>query len=97
MSRLLRRPETTEDWHRLARQLIRMHMTLLGWRFADLVRALAEIGVEEDEALLRNRIGLGRFRASLFLQCLMAMGVDELRLPLIVDPANLDPHEDPRP
>lgn len=66
-------------------------MTLLGWRFADLVHALADIGVKEDEVLLRNRIGHGRFRASLFLQCLMAMGVDELKLPLIVDLVDRDP------
>ena len=90
MSRLLQRPETPDDWQRLARQLIRMHMTLLGWRFADLARALTKIGVEEDEVLLRNRIGLGRFRATLFIQCLMAMGVDDLRLPLIVRPTSRD-------
>jgi hypothetical protein len=77
-----------------------MHMTLLGWRYADLARALVEIGVEEDEALLRNRIGLGRFRATLFLQCMMAMGVDELRLPLIIgeaEPDRGDPGEPDRP
>lgn len=93
MSRLRGRPESAEDWQRLARQLIRMHMTMLGWRFEDLARALAGIGVEEDFVLLRNRIGLGRFRASLFLQCMMAMGVDEIRLPLIVDPVDRLPDD----
>lgn len=81
MLRLLRTPGNEEEWIAFTRQLLRAHMTLAGFRFADLSRALARIGVDESEVNLRNRIGRGRFSAVLMLQCLRAMDVDHLMLP----------------
>ena len=82
MPTLLRTPVNDEEWHEFARRLVRAHMTLRGWRFAELSRALAAIGIEHGEVALRNRIGHARFSAALFLQCMRALEVEELMLPV---------------
>jgi len=49
-------------------------------KYPDLVRALGEIGVQDSERNLSNKIGRGTFSAAFFLQCLAAMEVKNLRL-----------------
>lgn len=82
MQKLLRTPGNEAEWHQLTSHLLKAHMTILGMRYSDLVDALARIGVTEDEVNLRNRIPRGRFSATLLLQCLRAMGVEQLMLPV---------------
>lgn len=82
MQKLLRTPNDEEGWFELARQLIRTHMTLRQYRFEDLRQALARLGIDEPEVNLRNRIGRGHFSAAFMLQCLRAMEIGELVLPI---------------
>jgi len=53
----------------LKSELKRRNMT-----YADLVLKLADHGVVENEANLRNKISRGSFTAAFFVQCLIAIG-----------------------
>lgn len=50
--------------------------------YAGLVEKLAAIGVDEKEANVRNKLSRGKFTAAFLLQCLEAIGVNELRVQL---------------
>lgn len=51
-----------------------------GHTYASLTAKLNEMGIEEKEANVRNKIGRGKFSAAFLMQCLEAIGVRELRL-----------------
>jgi hypothetical protein len=48
--------------------------------YAQLVEKLAEIGVDENERNLRNKVSRGKFTAGFLLQCLVALGAHTLHL-----------------
>ncbi len=48
--------------------------------YADLVTALAQNGVKESEANLRNKVSRGSFTAAFLFECMNAMGVKTLHL-----------------
>jgi hypothetical protein len=54
-----------------------------GMSYADLIRALSEIGVKETEVNLRGKMSRGTFGANFFVQCLSAMGVATLEIDLL--------------
>lgn len=68
------------DWNAKAANLLKSELKRHGVKYADLVEKLAEIGVEEKEVNVRNKLSRGAFTAAYFLQCLEAIGVKELRL-----------------
>ena len=72
-------PERT-DWEAKARGIIRGEMARQGVTYAQLVERLAEIGVKGDERNLRNKVSRGKFTASFLLQCLAALGTNEIRI-----------------
>jgi hypothetical protein len=51
-----------------------------GVTYAGLVEKLAEIGVEEKEANIKNKLSRGKFSAVFLLQCLNAIDTTTLRL-----------------
>jgi hypothetical protein len=51
-----------------------------GVTYAQLVERLAEIGVNEKEVNVRNKLSRGEFTAAYLLQCLNAIEADVLRL-----------------
>lgn len=51
-----------------------------GVTYAQLVERLAEMGVDEKEVNVRNKLARGKFSASFMVQCLEAIGIGELRL-----------------
>jgi hypothetical protein len=59
----------------LKAELKRHHLS-----YRDLAAKLAEIGVEDTERNVTNKINRGTFTAAFFLQCLSAMGCKMLRL-----------------
>jgi hypothetical protein len=69
-----------EDWGDQAGAILRSEMAKRRMKYPDLVRALAAIGVQDNERNLSNKIGRGTFSAGFFLQCLAAMEVKNLRL-----------------
>ncbi len=68
------------DWEEKAKGIIRGEMARRGVTYAQLVERLAEIGVDENERNLRNKVSRGKFTAGFLLQCLSAMEIDNLRL-----------------
>lgn len=60
--------------------ILKAELKRRGMTYADLVERLAEHGVVETEANLRNKISRGSFTAAFFLQCLIAIGCEYVTL-----------------
>ncbi len=72
-------PEKT-DWEAKVANLLKAELKRKGVTYAQLVERLAEIGVDEKEVNVRNKLARGKFSASFMVQCLEAIRVGELRL-----------------
>lgn len=67
-----------EHW---AKRQLRAEMAMRGMRYTGLAEALKGMGVTETATQLNRKINRGKFSAAFFLQCLVAMGVTDLKLP----------------
>ncbi len=72
-------PERT-DWEAKARGIIRGEMARQDVTYSQLVERLESIDVKEDERNLRNKVSRGKFTAAFLLQCMRALGTEQLRL-----------------
>lgn len=63
-----------------AKNLLKGELKRRGITYAQLAEKLADIGVQENERNLNNKISRGGFTAAFMLQCLGAIGVSDLRL-----------------
>ena len=63
-----------------AKGLLRAEMARRNLSYEDLAEKLKGIGIEESPKNLSNKIGRGSFTAGFMLQCLEAIGVEDLRL-----------------
>lgn len=72
-------PERTSGEDR-ARGIIRAEMARQNVTYAQLVERLAEVGVDENERNLRNKISRGKFTAAFMVDCLSALGVHQISL-----------------
>lgn len=72
-------PEHTE-WEARAANLLKAELKRKGVTYAQLVEKLAGIGVDEKEVNVRNKLSRGKFTAAFLLQCLSAIGSQQLRL-----------------
>lgn len=70
------RPRNVED----VKGILKGELKRRGLTYADLVDRLAEHGVIESEANLRNKISRGAFTAAFFVQCLIAIGCESVRI-----------------
>jgi hypothetical protein len=70
-------PERT-DWEAKASNLIKAELKRKGVTYAQLVKKLAEIGVDEKEANIKNKLSRGKFTAVFLLQCMMAIGCQRI-------------------
>jgi len=68
------------DWEAKASNLLKSELKRKGVTYAQLVEKLAQIGVEEKEVNIRNKLARGKFMAAFLLQCLAAIGVQTVRL-----------------
>lgn len=94
MHHLVRTPRSAAEWIIFNKNILRVHMTLTGTSYAQLSAALLRLGIEEDPHNLKGRISHGHFSAVFLLQCLRAMNVDTLHLP--VDELATPPPAPPR-
>lgn len=69
----------------MARNMLRAELMRRGLSYARLVEALAAIGVEETEAAIKNKVARGRFTMVFFIQAMVAIGTDWLRLPGVAE------------
>lgn len=67
-------------WEEKAANLLKAELKKRGVTYAQLVEALAGIGVSESEANLRNKLSRGKFTAAFMLQCLEAVDAQKLEL-----------------
>jgi ribosomal protein L20 len=72
-------PEKT-DFETLVANMLKAELKRQGVTYGQLVEKLAEIGVEEKEVNIRNKLARGKFSAAFLVQCLRAIGVQSLRL-----------------
>lgn len=68
------------DWEAKAANLLKSELKRKGLTYAQLVEKLGEIGVDEKEVNVRNKLARGKFTAAYLIQCLTAIGADSLRL-----------------
>lgn len=69
-----------QEYETLAKNLLKGELKRRGVTYAQLAEKLAEIGVQENERNLNNKISRGGFGAAFLLQCLKAVGSSSLRL-----------------
>jgi len=62
------------------RRLIRARMAYKGMEYKDLCRALAELGVQQNESNLRSKVNNGSLGAQLFVYILLAMDTSALNM-----------------
>jgi len=72
--------KTEEEWAETAKRLVRTEMVRRGVSYDDLCEKLAMLGVHDTAVNMRNKIARGKFTAVFMLQCLAAIGVEQLRL-----------------
>ncbi len=73
-------PVKEREWEDRVKGMLRAEMTRRGITYAQLVGKLADLGVVDNEANLRNKISRGKFTAVFLVQCLEAIGASSLRL-----------------
>jgi len=70
----------TQRYEERAKNLLKGQLKHRGLTYADLVEKLGEIGIEETERNLANKISRGGFTAAFLLQCLESIGAHSLHL-----------------
>lgn len=70
------------DWQRESRRLLRAQMALKDVRYKELARALERVGISEEPKALANKINRGTFSCAFFLQCMRALDIATVRLPV---------------
>jgi hypothetical protein len=70
----------TAQYEEKAKNLLKAELKRKGVTYAGLAEKLAQIGVQENERNLANKISRGGFTAAFLIQCLEAIGVAEVRL-----------------
>lgn len=68
------------DWEMKAANLLKAELKRKGVTYAQLVERLAQLGVDEKEVNVRNKLSRGKFTAAFLLQCLSAIGSQQLHL-----------------
>lgn len=69
-----------DEWHAKVKGILKGELKRRNMGYRDLVAALAEIGVNETERNIANKISRGGFTAVFFVQCLTAMGAYQIRI-----------------
>lgn len=70
----------TQEYEEKAKNLLKAELKRRGIGYRELAEKLAAIGLQETERNLANKISRGGFTAAFFLECLSAIGCENLRL-----------------
>ncbi|WP_428491788.1 DUF6471 domain-containing protein [Rhodopila sp.] len=71
---------TDIEWQNLVKGMLRAELKRRNVGYRELAVKLGEIGVQESERNIANKISRGGFTAVFFVQCLVAVGCHTLRL-----------------
>lgn len=66
------------SWENDARQILKAELALRGITYAMLAKRLGAICVVETERSIANKMSRGTFPFTFYLQCLAALGVDQV-------------------
>lgn len=69
-------PMTDEQWRMMAKQVIKVELKRQSVTYADLSKRLADMGVDESETSIRNKVSRGTFSFVFALQAMKAIGVE---------------------
>lgn len=64
----------------MAQGLLKSELKRRGITYAQLSEKLAQMGIQEAEPNIRNKLARGKFSAAFMLECLTAIGCSSLRL-----------------
>lgn len=70
----------TKDWEAQVKGLLKAELKRRNLSYADLAKQLCEIGINDNERNISNKIARGSFTAVFFVQCLEAIGCKSIRL-----------------
>ena len=70
----------TQEFEARAKKLLKGELKRRGLTYKQLAARLGEIGVQETERNLNNKISRGGFTAAFMLQVMQAIGANEVRL-----------------
>lgn len=70
----------TRRWEEKVKAMLKAELKRKGVTYAQLVGKLADIGVMDSEPNIRNKLARGKFTAVFLVQCLEAIGANDLRL-----------------
>lgn len=70
----------TQEYEGRAKNLVKAELKRRGMTYAQLAERLGELGVQETERNITNKLSRGGFTAAFMLQCLDAIGAKEVRL-----------------
>jgi hypothetical protein len=73
-------PVKEKEWEDRVKGLLKAELKRRNVTYSELVGKLADIGVMDSEPNIRNKISRGKFTAVFLIQCLTAIGANEIRL-----------------
>jgi hypothetical protein len=68
------------EWGEKASRFLKAELKRTGIGYKELAERLNRHGLQETETSITGKLARGTFAASFFLACLMALGMDQLRL-----------------
>lgn len=68
------------DWESRVANMLKAELKRHGVTYGQLVEKLAEMGVDEKEVNIRNKLARGKFSAVFLIQCLEVIGCSSLML-----------------
>lgn len=68
------------DWEDRAKRVLKGELARAGLTYKMLAIRLESLGVQDSEAAIANRISRGKFSFAFFMQCMAAIGVNEVDL-----------------
>ncbi len=69
-----------KEWQDRVKGILKAELKRRNLSYKELAEKLAAIGVHDTELNIKNKISRGGFTAVFFVQCLVAVGVNDLRL-----------------
>lgn len=68
------------EWERRVQTLLKVELAKRNLTYKQLSEKLAEIGVQESEPNIRNKLSRGTFSAVFLIQCLSAIGTETVHI-----------------
>lgn len=70
----------TQDWQAAAKNILKAELKRKGVDYESLAEKLKGVGIEESYNSINTKINRGTFTFQFFLQCMDAIGVNEIRI-----------------